>query len=185
MKTPRTLLIGCSAMLVACGASAELLISDSSMEPQTDYQFGHPMLHFLVFSSPETRGQAILPPAPVFVAPPPLIWRASGIMPPYPPASPTGFNQPGSPSNRDIAGYSLARAHAMGQNLYDRRNNAWAPLVSPNPSALAWPTPYAWSWGTTPYPPVAPGQTHPSNRDNASYLLERAHRFSQDAYRKP
>lgn len=185
MKTSRISPIGCVAMLVTFSANAELLISDNSVEPQADFQFGHPMLHFLVFSSAETRGQAILPPAPVFVAPPPLIWRAPSFMPPYPPATPTGFNQPGAPSNRDIATYSLARAHAMGQNLYDRRNNAWIAPTGAAPSVLSWPPPYSWSWGVNPYPPVAPGQTHPSNRDNASYLIDRAHRFSQDAYRKP
>ena len=40
------------------------------------------------------------------------------------------------------------------------------------------------------YPPVnnRPGfnqPSHPSNRDNTTYNLERAHRFSMDAYRKP
>ncbi len=156
---------------------AEVLIMDSADD--MGYH-GHPVLRSLVFISPETRAQAILPPAAVFVAPAPLIWRAPGTISVYPPPSPLGFNSPGSPSNRDVVSYNLARAHAFSQNLYRRDGEAGNRL---------WFGPFrgnAWSVLGDPllYPPLAPGLNHPSNRDNSSYLLERAHRFSQDDYRK-
>lgn len=176
MKAPLILL---AAMIAALSARAELIVTDRGVPPH-EFAYEHPFLRFLVFSSPETRGLAILPPAPTFVAPPPLIWRAPGNMPPYPPATPLGFNQSGAPSNRDLTSYSLARAHAMGQELY-RRDNAWSRYYGPTTGFGA----PLYGWGVLAYPPVAPGARHPSNRDNASYLIERAHRFSQDAYRKP
>lgn len=131
-------------------ARAELLIVDQTAQP--DY-YGHPMLRSLVFASPESRAQAILPPAPVFVAPAPLIWRAPGPLTVYPPAAPPGFNRPGAPSNRDVAAYNLARAHAFGQDLYRRDGDA-----------RAWYGPtrtYDWRWMGDPslYPPLAPGLT--------------------------
>ncbi|MCX8087253.1 MAG: hypothetical protein N3C63_10200 [Rhodocyclaceae bacterium] len=168
-----------AASLAIFPARAELIVADKSVPPH-EFAYEHPFLRFLVFSSPETRGQAILPPAPVFVAPPPLLWRAPGAMPPYPPATPRGFNLSGAPSNRDLASYSLARAHAMGQGVY-RRENGWSLYFGPT----TWLGTPLYGWGAPAYPPVAPGASHPSNRDNASYLIERAHRFSQDAYRKP
>lgn len=170
-----------AALIAASTVQAELIVVDKSVAPQ-EFIYEHPSLHFLVFSIPEARGQAILPPAPVFVYPPPLIWRAPGTMPPYPPATLPGFNRPGSPTNRDIAIYNLGRAHAMSQNLY-RQDAGLGIYFGPSPSAtglLLGP-----AWNTWAYPPVAPGSNHPSNRDNASYLIERAHRFSQDAYRRP
>lgn len=155
---------------------AELLIADQA--PAVEY-YGHPVLRSLVFVSPETRAQSILPPAPVFVAPPSLIWRAPGAMPVYPPATVPGFNRPGSPSNRDVAAYNLARAHAFSQDLYRQDGNTslwYGPARQGD---------WLWLGAPTLYPPLAPGLNHPSNRDNAGYLIERAHRFSQDAYRKP
>lgn len=164
------------AALGSGGGHAELLIDG---RPVTADYYGHPVLRSLAFISPEMRAKAILPPAPVFVAPPPLIWRAPGVMPMYPPATPPGFNRPGSPANRDVAAYNLARAHAFSQNLYRQDGNAslWYGATRQTD----------WLWLGTPalYPPLAPGLNHPSNRDNASHLLERAHRFSRDAYRKP
>lgn len=170
-------------LMVLTSARAELIISDKSVPPQ-EFTYQHPFLRFLVFASPEARGQAILPPAPIFIAPPPLIWRAPGTMPIYPPPTPPASNQRGAPSNRDVASYNVARAHAMSQGIY-RIENAWAPYS--NDTAMDWFNApfYGWGWNTSPYPPVAPNSNHPSNRDNASYLIDRAHRFSQDAYRKP
>lgn len=172
------LFIGCLGPL---SARAELILLDKTTAPQ-EFVHEHPFLRFLVFATPEARGQAILPPAPVFVPPPPLLWRAPVAMPPYPPATPLAFNRSGAPSNRDLAIYQLGRAHAMGQNLYRAPTGAFLY----DPVTLWWapaPSPYGWAFSS--YPPPAPGSTHPSNRDNASYLIERAHRFSQDAYRKP
>ncbi len=168
-----------TAIALTLPAQAELIVADKSV-PAQEFAYEHPFLRFLVFSSPEARGQAILPPAPTFVAPPPLIWRAPGTMPPYPPATPLGFNQSGTPSNRDLTSYSLARAHAMGQGLY-RRDDAWSLYYGPT----TWIGTPLYGWGVQAYPPVAPGASHPSNRDNASYLVERARRCRRGAYRKP
>ncbi|WP_126443834.1 hypothetical protein [Sulfuricystis multivorans] len=179
MKSLRVLVL--LSALASNAAQAELIIADKTVPPQ-ELVYEHPFLHFLVFTSPEARGQAILPPAPVFVNPPPLIWRAPGTMPPYPPPTPPGFNRPGNPSSLDIASYNLARAHAMSQNLY-RRENGLALYFGPTSSVSG--IMYSPAWSVWPYPPLAPGSSHPSNRDNASYLIERAHRFSQDAYRRP
>lgn len=181
MNAPLAFLL--AAALVAAPARAELIIADRSVPPQ-EFAYEHPFLRFLVFSSPETRGQAILPPAPVFVAPPPLIWRAPGATPPYPPAMPPAFNRGSAPSNRDLASYSLARAHAMGQGFY-RRDNGWPLSLYYGPTTSWYGTPLYGGWTLSPYPPAAPGASHPSNRDNANYLIERAHQYSQDAYRTP
>lgn len=174
--------LGAAVLAVAAGAAqAELVVVDQNVPPH-EFAYPHPFLRFLVFTNPVSRGQAILPPAPVFVTPPPLIWRAPGAIFPYPPATPPGFNRPGAPSPRDQASYLLARAHAMSQGVY-RSDSSWSLYLAP-PSPT-WTLPYGYGWGVSPYPPVAPAASHPSNRDNAAYLIERAHRFSQDAYRKP
>lgn len=171
----RFALAGGLCVLASPCAHAELIVVDRDVAPQS-VVYEHPALRSVVFLTAESRGQAILPPSPVFVAPPPLIYRAPGpLMPPYPPATWSGFNRPGAPSNLDVVNYSLARAHAMSQNLY--RRDGVSIYFGPNP----WLTPYPWSS----YPPIPAGQSHPSNRDNTLYLLDRAHRFSQDAYRKP
>lgn len=175
------------AMIGPGAASAELLIDDASLPPQ-EILYAHPALRSLVFVSPEARAQAILPPAPVFVAPAPLIWRAPGVSPLTPPPSPLAFNRSGSPSNRDLSAYAIARAHAFSQNLYRRDGAPVSPIFLGYGGNGGWfwigeaPTAF---WLTPTYPPPAPGASHPSNRDNAASLLERAHRFSQDAYRRP
>lgn len=170
----RFLLTSGFLLLAAAWARAELLIVDRDVAPQS-VVYVHPALRSVVFLSSESRGQAILPAPPVFVAPPPLIYRAPGpVVPLYPPASWSGFNRPGAPTHPDMAAYSLARAHAMSQDLY--RRNGVSVYFGANP----WLAPYLWQ-----YPSVQLGQSHPSNRVNAIYLLDRAHRFSQDAYRKP
>lgn len=177
---PRCRLLPCVLLLAVALSGgtirAEVLIVDQSVTP--DY-YAHPSIRSLMFVSPEARAQAILPPPPVFVAPAPLIWRPPGALPIYPPAPPPGFNRSGAPGNRDLAAYNLARAHAFSQNLYRHDGNAriwYGPTRSDD-----------WRWLGDPllYPPLAPGLNHPGNRDNTSYLLDRAHRFSQDAYRKP
>jgi hypothetical protein len=170
-------LLACVGLFTVTCAHAELVILDESVAPQFD-GYVHPALRSLVFQSPESRGQAILPVPSIIVASPPLIYRAPGpIMPLYPPVTMSGFNRPGAPANLDMANYSLARAHAMSQNLYRREGSSV--YFGGNP----WIASYAW--GYSPYLPVPTGRSHPSNRDNNIYLLDRAHRFSQDAYRKP
>lgn len=140
-----------------------------------DYAYAHPSLRSVVFNSPEARQMAILPPAPVFVPLPPLIWRAQAPFPAYPPPAAAGFNRPPRPSNRDVTTYNLQRAHGFGQELYYRDGYL-------NLGGL---TLYPWLGSTMPaYPPATAG-ARPSNRDNTTYNLERAHRFSMDAYKKP
>ncbi len=140
-----------------------------------EYAYIHPAFRSVVFNSPEARQMAILPPAPIFLAPPPLIWRAPSPFPAYPPAMAGGFNRTQRPSNRDVTTYHLQRAHSFSQELYYRDGFL-------NFGNL---TLYPWLTGTMPaYPPAAAGG-RPSNRDNTTYNLERAHRFSMDAYKKP
>lgn len=140
-----------------------------------EYAYAHPTFRSVVFNSPEIRQMAILPPAPVFVAPPPLIWRAPSPFPVYPPAAASGFNRTPRPSNRDVTTYHLQRAHSFGQELYYRDGFL-------NFGNL---TLYPWLGSTMPaYPPTG-AAGRPSNRDNTTYNLERAHRFSMDAYKKP
>jgi hypothetical protein len=172
-------------LAVASGGLRAEIVLDATAEGPVYY--AHPLLHSLVFVSPEKRAQAILPPAPVFVAPPPLIYRAPASPVLYPPARAPGFNQGASPSNRDASAYSIARAHAFSQDLYRKNGvppfSGWGWIAYPGTGVYSYPYPY-YGWNTL-YPPLAPGLNHPSNRDNASYLIERAHRFSQDAYRRP
>ncbi|MBS1198959.1 MAG: hypothetical protein H6R18_2744, partial [Proteobacteria bacterium] len=146
-----------------------------------EYAYEHPSLRSLVFVSPESRQMAILPAPPVFLPPPPMLMRAPGGMPAYPPAMAVdGLNSPARPSNRDNTIYLMQRAHTFSQDLHRR-----------DAAVYFWNAPLSYGWLSNgyPYPPVvAPGfnQTaKPSNRDNATYNLERAHRFSADAYRKP
>lgn len=177
MKTLLLPLITGVGLLSCVNVRAELIILDESVSPQFD-GYVHPALRSLVFMSHESRGQAILPAAPTFVALPPLIYRSPGpVMPVYPPATLPGFNRSSAPTNLDMANYSLARSHAMSQDLYRRDGS---PLSI---GAHPWLSPYAWPYSS--YPPIPAGRSHPTNRDNNIYLLDRAHRFSQDAYRKP
>ena len=177
-RTAMTLVAG---TLFATTAAAEILFieggSVASVEPR--YAFAHPSLRSVVFITPEARQMAILPPAPVFVQPPPLLWRAPSPFPASPPASMIGApNASARPSNRDVATYHLQRAHGFSQELYYR--DTYLSLGTPT-----YPLSY-WSSSLMPaYPPVAPGSSRPSNRDNNAYNLERAHRYSMDAYKKP
>lgn len=167
--------------LAASSVGAEIVLpAGPPLEPEHAYQ--HPALRSLVFVSPETRQMAILPPAPVFIVPPPLLWRAPTPIPPYPVVY---YGQPGvnllvRPNNRDITSYNLRRAHSFSQGTYYR--DTYLSLGD---------SPYGYGWlayGLA-YPPAVPAgfnqSSHPSNRDNSAYNLERAHRFSMDAYRKP
>lgn len=175
-----------AAMLGATPATAEILFVEGGGVASVDtvYAYAHPALRSVVFVSPETRQMAILPPPPVFVQPPPLIWRASSAFPAYPPANPVvAPNAPARPSNRDVTTYNLQRAHGFSQELFYRGTylnvGATAPLYFP------------WYGSAMPaYPPTVGNggfnqPARPSNRDNTTYNLERAHRFSMDAYKKP
>lgn len=186
--------VGLMAAFVAAPVQAEIVFLEggqvASAEPAYAYQ--HPSLRSVVFVSPEARQLAILPPAPVFVQPPPLLWRApSSVFPIYPPASvPVGINASNRPSNRDVATYHLQRAHTFSQDLYNK--NTYINLGS---NLTIYPYGYGnyYGYGATysyPYPPVVGTggfnqPIRPSNRDNAAYNLERAHNFSMDRYRKP
>ena len=76
--------------------------------------------------------------------------------------------------------YHLQRAHGFGQELFYRGAGLNLHIGSPS-----YPFSY-WNYNLMPaYPPAAPGSTRPSNRDNTTYNLERAHRFSMDAYKRP
>jgi len=186
MNAWRTLRRGACLVIAATAfmlpVRAELLIDEKA--PAADGFYAHPALRSLVFVSPEARGQAILPPAPYFLAPPPLIWRAPGTSWLYPPSVPPGFNRPSAPSQRDLAAYHIARAHAMGQGLY-KRNGEMAFWFGPAGAMGAYLDAYGWYAQPWLYPPANPVTGWPSNADNARYLIERAHRFSQDGYRKP
>jgi hypothetical protein len=157
-----------------------------------DYAYAHPSFRSLVFASPESRQMAILPPAPVFVAPPPLLWRAAASpFPVYPPAAyANGPNSPLRPSNRDINTYNLQRAHAFSQQFYDRNTVLGLGGVSPIYGGYGGYGGYLYGGLMPAYPPAAGTggfnqPARPSNRDLNTYNLERAHRFSMDAYRRP
>lgn len=166
--------------LSAAPTSAEILLmaDGGAASVEAGYAFAHPNLRSVVFISSEARQMAILPPAPVFVQPPPLLWRAPSPFPLYPPASVVvGPNTSSRPSNRDVTTYHLQRAHGFSQELFYR--DGVLSLGTANPLSY-------WSGTVMPvYPPVAPGSRRPSNRDNTTYNLERAHRFSMDGYKKP
>lgn len=168
-------------------ARAEILFLDGGKVVSADagYAYQHPSLRSVVFVTPEARQMAILPPAPVFIAPPPLLWRAPTAMPVYPPPMPYvgGINYSSRPSNRDLNTYNMQRAHAFSQELFYR--DTYLSLGHSNP-ALIW---YSYGGLGPAYPPPQPAgfnqPARPSNRDNAAYHMERAHRFSMDLYKKP
>ena len=169
------------ASLIPALASAEIIVSADSPLTEYAYAYEHPALRSLVFVSPESRQMAILPPAPFFIAPPPLLLRAPTTMPLYAPVNTIpGVNMPAHPSNRDNATYNLQRAHGFSQNMFREDSSLY--LGTPAYG-------YGWLTGGSVYPPAAtPGfnqPARPSNRDNATYLMDRAHRFSMDGYRQP
>lgn len=174
---------------VPAGAEIILLANGTATSADTEFMYTHPRMRSVVFATAYARDQAILPPSPYFVTPAPLLMRPGGPYIAYPPvAYRPGVNVPAHPSNRDNATYALTRAHAFGQELYTTGTYA---NLGTTPTLYASPYGYGYGYGLMPaYPPVnnRPGfnqPAHPSNRDNTTYNLERAHRFSMDAYRKP
>lgn len=176
----RSLLLATGLALTTAASAEIVLMGDGGVASvEQGYAYAHPALRSVVFISPESRQMAILPPAPVFIQPPPLLWRAPSPFPVYPPASvATAPNMSTRPSNRDVTTYHLQRAHGFGQELFYR--DTYLSLgIGPLTSSY-------WSGGVMPaYPPAAAGSNRPSNRDNTTYNLERAHRYSMDAYKKP
>lgn len=172
--------------LVGSPVLAEIILLDSgkAVSVESAYVYTHPALRSLVFSSPQSRDMAILPPAPYFLSSPPLLMRAPAPYLDYlayPPAVyQSGINSPVRPSNRDVTSFNISRAHAFSQKQYYSNNETDTPTVL-----------YSWSYGALPYYPPTNASggfnqpARPSNRDNATYNLERAHRFSRDAYKKP
>ncbi|MDP2809902.1 MAG: hypothetical protein Q8O34_07100 [Rhodocyclaceae bacterium] len=182
-------LLAVLAAAATAPAGAEILFLEggrvASAEP--DHAYRHPSLRSVVFVSPETRQMAILPPAPVFIQPPPLLWRVPTpfIVPP-PGSVAIGINASTRPSNRDVVNYSLQRAHSFSQNLYDK--DTYLSLGASSPLSPYWYS-YYGAFGPA-YPPAAGSggfnqPARPSNRDITTYHLDRAHRFSMDAYKKP
>lgn len=171
-----------TGMFSVAPAVAEILFLEGGnvASAELDRAYAHPSLRSIVFVSPEARQMALLPPSPVFVQPPPLLWRASPF-PIYPPASAIGpLNSSTRPSNRNMTTYHLQRAHGFSQELFYRDTYLNFQIGAPT-----YPLAY-WNYGLMPaYPPNAPGSSRPSNRDNTTYHLERAHRFSMDAYKRP
>ena len=178
------LLLGVLCLLAAASARAEIILLEGGQAISVDSSFvyAHPRMRSVVFSSPQYREMAILPPVPYFMGTPPLLMRAPGPLIAYSPALyQPGINYPVRPSNRDVTTYNLARAHAFSQDYYragNYTNYAYSPFL--------YASPY---YGTMPYyPPVNRSggfnqPARPSNRDNTTYNLERAHRFSMDAYK--
>jgi hypothetical protein len=173
---------------LALPAAAEIVFLDGGQVASTDaeYAYQHPSLRSVVFVSPETRQMAMLPPAPIFLAPPPLLWRSPTAIPLYPPAAiANGLNTGTRPSNQDMANYNLQRAHGFSQQLYYRDTyllnlgGAAVPLYG-----------YGYGYGSLgpAYPPpMTPGFNQPARPSNQSmniYHLDRAHRYSLDAYKK-
>lgn len=176
--------------MLAFGASpawAEIILLDNGGVVSSDaYAYEHPTMRSVVFSSPQARAAAIIPIAPNYVMAQPMLMRSPVPYIAYPPVIySAGINNPVRPSNRDNVTYSLARAHAFGQAFYDP--GSYAGSAAP----MLYAAPYAYGYGIMPYYPPAnprPGfnqPARPSNRDNTTYNLDRAHRFSMDAYRKP
>lgn len=184
-----TWLAGLAAALSLPAAAEIILLDGAPATTPPSYVYQHPTLHSIVFVTPETRQMAILPPPPVFIQSPPLLWRSPYSALPYPPASvPYGLNSSSRPSNQDMAAYHLQRSHAFSQDLYNRSTYLNAGI---NPNAYWYGTygPYGSYGYVYPYPPPAPRGfnqgAHPSNQDMTIYNIERAHAFSMDAYRRP
>lgn len=188
----KTLIVMLASLLAVWPTRAEIIVLDKSRPPQTEEEFSyqHPALSSLFFVSPQTRRIAMLPANEYYVELADPLWRAPGLLPPYAPPRPSeGVGTSVLPSARDSVTYTLHRAHAFSANLYDRDNlflmgNARSIMFQPGI------VPYAgyYRYGVAYPPPQPPGfnqPPRPSARDSATYVLERAHRFSQDAYRKP
>ena len=175
-------LVSALCLLATSTATAEIVFLEGgkAVSVESSYIYAHPSMRSVVFVSPQAREMAIFPPAPYFLAVPPMLMRAPSPFVAYPPVVyQSGINLPIRPSNRDVATYNVGRAHAFSQELYYSNAGSSATIY-------AWP----YSYGVMPYYPPAGGiggfnqPVRPSNRDNTTYNLERAHRFSMDAYKK-
>lgn len=170
-------LLGVSPVAVA---EIVFLASGGVASVDAAYNYPHPSMRSLVFESQQARDMAVLPSAPYFLSAPPLLLRAPVPYVAYPPVIyQSGLNAAPHPSNRDIATYNLGRAHLYSQGLYSPANGE-----SDKARVL-----YAWPYSVNPYYPPVSGSggvnqpIRPSNRDNTTYNLERAHRFSMDTYK--
>ncbi|MEI7614158.1 MAG: hypothetical protein WCK63_14760 [Betaproteobacteria bacterium] len=177
--------LGALCLFISIPLQAEIILldGDKAVSVDSSYAYVHPRMRSFVFSSPQYRDMAILPPAPYFMGVPPLLMRAPGPLIAYPPVVyQSGINNPVRPSNRDITTYNLARAHAFSQGYYSPgayANYAVSPFLYASPySVMPYYAPANQSGGFN-------QPARPSNRDNTTYNLERAHRFSMDAYRRP
>lgn len=169
--------------LLVFSANAEIVFGEEGqvVSVESAYLYEHPSLRSVVFATPQAREMALLPLPSYFVATSPLLLRAPVPYLAYPPVIyQSGVNATIRPSNGDLTIYNLNRARAFSQEFYYSGEGL-----------LATPLIYAWP-SSIPvlYPPV--GGTggvnqplRPSNRDNTTYNLERAHRFRMDSYKKP
>ncbi len=175
------------SLFFSVAAQAEIVLLDDgrAFSVGSSYQHAHPRLSSLVFVSSHARDFALWPSVSYFVPGAPLLLGGALPQITYPPAIyRSGIHPTASPSNRDNVSYSLARAHAFSQDGYDKDSY----LRASSPGYNTWLN--AANGFYYPYAPVnAAGgfnqPVRPSNRDNTSYNLDRAHRFSMDAYKKP
>lgn len=182
----RSTMLACTlGLLVTTSATAEIvLIEGEGVSVESNYIYAHPYLQSIVFSSPQTREMAILPPSPYFINYPPLLLVPSPYAAGYPPVVyQSGINATARTSNRDLTSYNVGRAHAFSQEYY------YPETYQSYQGSM--PVLYTGPYGVMPYYPPATGTggfnqpSRPSNRDNTSYSIERAHRFSMDAYKSP
>ena len=171
-------------------ASAEIILLDdgraiSVNSLNSPYPAPNPQAASLAFAPPQARDTVLSPTGIYFFSGAPTLVGGFAPYIAYPPVIyRSGIHPTANPSNRDNVSYSLTRAHAFSQDLYDKdTDNRAAPRWSGN-----WP--YASGMSYYPYAPVnATGgfnqPMRPSNRDNTTYSLDRAHRFSRDDYKKP
>lgn len=177
------------AVVASFPVAAEILFLEGGQVAIADpvYVYQHPAFRSVVFATPEARQMAILPPAPVFVQPPPLLWRVpTPFIAPPPASAAAGVDAPSRPSNRDVVSYNLQRAHSFSQKLYDK--DTWLSLGATSPLSPYW---YSYYGAFGPAYPPATGSggfnqpARPSNRDITSYHVDRAHRFGMGVYKKP
>lgn len=171
------LLLGFLAGFCASLAQGEILFVDESGHVlPSPYLYAHPLLPSVVFVDREAYRQA----APVQEGGvqhgPDALRHGYGPFVPTPGVS--TMNQPDRASNRDMNTYSLSRAHMFSQRLWDKPKDASATHYYPY---------YPAGWMLYPPVPATSGvnvPSHPSNRDNNTYNLNRAHSFSMDLYKR-
>lgn len=175
------LLLGCLGGVFASLAQGEILFVDENGRLlASPYLYAHPLLPSVVFIDSEAynRGSAVQE-GGVRRAPDAVGYQYGPYVP-TPGVATT--NQPDRASNRDMNTYSVARAHAFSQRRWDR------PGEATQGGARAYYSPY-YPAGWMLYPPVPAVSgvnvpSHPSNRDNNTYNLNRAHSFSMDLYKR-